>query len=231
MQVKVYITLILILVLHTFPDLSLFYLASDSQKYPHQSSDLQHLIHLTKKGLLHFERLYLNVVYSLWLKWSSLSSQGTMPCCVLSVTRTALLNTPVVLATTEQCLHIIKAFLFVTQRVGKDLGGNRGSTADTNQLKGYSILCIFMLRDKNLGVGDGTFSSIAIAQSGWTSVWSWNMMKAALYPPSFTFELSLPWPRHFPAFILLLCPPAHCRRQEQEAVWVLNCWVNSDQDL
>lgn len=85
MQVKVYITLILILELHTFPDLSLFYLASDSQKYPHQSSDLQHLIHLTKKGLLHFERLYLNVVYSLWLKWSSLSSQGTMPCCVLSL--------------------------------------------------------------------------------------------------------------------------------------------------
>lgn len=151
--------------------------------------------------------------------------------CSEFVTRTALLNTPVVLATAEQCLHIIKAFLFVTQGVGKDLGGNRGSTADTNWLKGYSILYIFMLRDKNFGVGDGTSSSIAIAQPGWTSVWSWNMMRAALYPPSFTFELSLPWPRHFLAFILLLCPQPHCRRREQEAVWVLNCWVNPDQDL
>lgn len=85
--------------------------------------------------------------------------------CSAFVTRTALLNTPVVLATAEQCLHNIKAFLLVTLGVGKDLGGNRGGTADTDWLKRYSILCIFMLRDENLGVGDGTSSSTAIAQN------------------------------------------------------------------
>lgn len=85
--------------------------------------------------------------------------------CSEFVTRTALLNTPVILATAEQCLHNIKAFLLVTLGVGKDLGGNRGGTADTDRLKRYSILCIFMLRDENLGVGDGTSSSTAIAQN------------------------------------------------------------------
>lgn len=102
--------------------------------------------------------------------------------CSEFVTRTVLLNTPAVLATAEQSLHNIKAFLFVTLGVGKGLGGNRVGTADTNQLKGYPILCIFMLRDKNLGVGGGTSSSIATAQNPLCERWREQNLPLTLLP-------------------------------------------------
>lgn len=144
--------------------------------------------------------------------------------CSEFVTRTVLLNTPAVLATAEQSLHNIKAFLFVSLGVGKGLGGNRVGTADTNQPKGYPILCIFMLRDKNLGVGGGTSSSIATAQSlagHGSALWKMERAEPSLDPPSFTFEMSYLDPGIFLPLFFLLHPPPHCRRCEQAAVWVL----------
>lgn len=150
------------------------------------------------------------------------------------MTRTALLNTPVALATAEQRLHNIKAFLFVSLGVGKDLGGNGGGTADTNQLKGYSILCIFMLRDKNLGVGDGTSSSIAIAQSLAGHRSGHERWREQRFPSTLLSSLLNCLYLDLGIFLLLffmLCPPPHCRSCEQATVWVLNCWVNPHQDL
>lgn len=47
------------------------------------------------------------------------------------------------------------------------------------------------------------------------------------YPLSFTFKLSLPWPRHFLAFVFPTPSSPHWGGSEQAAVWVLNCWPGS----